>query len=342
MTAEQMTPVEYSPTVIVLDVETTGLDYRTEQIIEIGAVKLQDGEVVDTFDTLVHPGKTEIRHSSFKVHGITPEMVQDAPSMETVFPKVLCFMGDLPFVAHNAIFDYSFLNEAHKRLYNSRLPNRRIDTFEMFRQVFPDAPSHGLAALMAKFGLEQDVKHRAMDDAMNLALAYPRLLVLYQQRLSWQFSQLANVPYLLERYLHLQKTVQTLQGEISDLRDVFRLYFQEGGQPLMATTGETMVSSYRRNYEYDDARFRQVVKDAGLERRALKMNRKVMDKLLYDSDIDEDIRQALRDTRTRLSETHMISIIKPADSLEVVASSEPGEISTETETTPFPSLEPPC
>ncbi len=308
-------------TLIVLDLETTGLDHRTERIIEIGAVRLEGSEIVDTYETLVKPD-VPIRHSSFHVHGISEEMVQDAPTIEEVLPKILEFMGDLPFVAHSAIFDYSFLNEASKRLYEKRLPNLRIDSFEMFRAVFPDEPSHGLSALLNKFGFNPDVKHRALDDANNLAMVYPQLRELYEQQMAWHFSQLVNVPYLAERYLRLQKTVQMLQSEMSDLREIFKLYFQEGGKPLLTTSGDLMVSSYRRNYEYDDGALRQIIQMAGLENQAFKVNTKSVDRLIENKDIDEDVRYAIKDARVQMSETRLISFIRPTESAELKAATE--------------------
>jgi DNA polymerase III epsilon subunit family exonuclease len=303
-------------TVIVLDLETTGLDHRTERILEIGAVRLEGGEVVDTYETLVNP-EVPIRHSSFNIHGISEEMIKDSPTIDEVMPKILEFMGDLPFVAHNAIFDYSFLNEASKRLYEKRLPNLRIDTFEMFRIVFPEEQSHGLSAMLHKFGFDPDVKHRALDDARNLALCYPQLLTLYEQQMAWQLSQITNVPYLAERYLRIQKTIQMLQAEMNDLREIFKLYFQEGGKPLLTASGELMVSSYRRNYEYNDHAIRGIIQAAGLEKQAFKINTKVVDRLIDHSDIDDDIRSALKDARVQMSENRMISFIKPTETVEL-------------------------
>jgi DNA polymerase III epsilon subunit family exonuclease len=317
-------------TLIVLDLETTGLDHRSERIIEIGAVRMEDSQVVETFETLVNP-EVPIRHSSFNVHGISEEMVQDAPKIEEVLPKILEFMGDTPFIAHSAIFDYSFLNEACKRMYEKRLPNLRIDTFEIFRAVFPEEPSHGLSALLNKFGFEPDVKHRALDDAMNLAKVFPPLLALYEQQMAWQFSQLSNIPYLIERYLRLQKSVQMLQAEMNDLRDVFKLYFQEGGKPVLTTSGDLMVSSYRRNYEYNEEALRKIIQMAGVENQAYKINLRVVDRLIDNANTDDDIRIALKEARVQMSENRQISFIKPSETPELKAVTESDADATETE-----------
>jgi len=304
-------------TVIVLDLETTGLDHRTERIIEIGAVRLHDGEVIDRFETLVKPD-VPIRHSSFKIHNISEEMVADAPPIEEVLPKILAFVEDLPFVAHNAIFDYSFLNEASKRLYEKRLPNLRIDTFDMYKTVFPEEHSHGLSSLLAKFGFESHVMHRALDDANNLALVYPKLLEYYEQQKVWQFSQIPNVPYLIERYQRLQKTLQFFQAEMADLKEIFKLHFQQGGEPIMTASGELMVSNYRRNYEYNDQALRYLIDMSGLQKQAYKVNPRAVDKLIDNPEIDEDIRSGLKDARVLMTETRQITFIKPSETKELV------------------------
>lgn len=108
---------------IVLDTETTGLDYTRERIIEFAAVRLENGKIKDEFQTLINPHQ-HIRKSSMAVHGITEEMVQDAPTEEEALPKILEFIGDYPIVAHNVIFDYSFLNEAKKRVYGENWKTR--------------------------------------------------------------------------------------------------------------------------------------------------------------------------------------------------------------------------
>ena len=127
---------------IVLDTETTGLDYTKEKMVEFAAVRLENGKIKDKFETLINP-RQHIRRSSIAIHGITPEAVEDAPTEEEIMPKILEFMGDYPIVAHNAIFDYSFINEAAKRVTGQEIKNERIDTQQMFKEVYPDLDAHG-------------------------------------------------------------------------------------------------------------------------------------------------------------------------------------------------------
>jgi len=304
-------PFAAGETYLVLDTETTGLDHKTEKLIEIAAVKVQGDTVIETFTSLVNPEKP-IRHSSFLVHHITEEMVQQAPPITEVLPRFLEFMGDLPFVAHNALFDYSFISEAHKGIYGERLPNLRLDTYDMYRSVFPDEPSHGLNALLRRFGYNETVIHRALDDALCLAKVYPRLRELFEQKFAWQHSQLANVPYLLERYLRLQKASQLLQAEMADLKDIFRLYFIQGGHSITASTGEIMVSNYRRTYGYDEAKLWEVALQAGVAQKLYKLNPRALEKLLERKELAPEFQEAFQDCRLSMNESRGVHFIKPS------------------------------
>ena len=132
---------------IVLDTETTGLDYTKEKMVEFAAVRLENGKIKDEFQTLINP-EQHIRKSSIAIHGITPDMVEDAPTEKEIMPKILEFIGDYPIVAHNAIFDYTFLNEASLRTTGKELTNTRIDSQQMFKEVYPELESHDLRRLL--------------------------------------------------------------------------------------------------------------------------------------------------------------------------------------------------
>ena len=306
---------------IVLDTETTGLDHKTEKLLEIAAVKMKGEEVLDTFSSLVNPEKP-IRHSSFLIHHISEEMVKDAPTISEVLPLFMEFVGDYPYVAHNAIFDYSFINEASKALWGKRFTNNRIDTFDMYRAVFPDEPSHGLNALLRRFGFNEDVVHRALDDAMCLAKVYPKLRQLYEQKFAWQLSQLKNVPYLVERYLRMQKASQSLQAEMADLKEIFRIYFQNGGTPVEATSGEVMVSTYRRSYSYDESKIWSIAKQADVCERIFKLNPRALDKLVDQAELDESVKEQFRECRLSMHENRGINFIKPQVTIETSEGSE--------------------
>lgn len=295
---------------IVLDTETTGLDHTRERIIEFAAVKLENGKIVDEFQTLINPHQ-HIRKSSMAVHGISQEMVADAPTEEEILPKILEFIGDYPIVAHNAIFDWSFLNEAKKRVLGEELTNTRIDTQIMFKEIAPDLESHGLEALTNRFNVELNNHHRAMADTMGLALAYPKLKKLYLQRLDWQKKQLKNVDYLFDRYLRIQQSIAAMQSEIQDLKSIFKLHFELGGAPLEAETGEIMVYQSKQSFGYDFNEVKDVLESVGALEKAVKLNNGFIDRLCNGLSLSDEYKQIIRDARQEVSETRNIQVIKP-------------------------------
>ena len=294
---------------IVLDTETTGLDYTKERMVEFAAVRLENGKIKDEFQTLINP-QQHIRKSSIAIHGITQDMVADAPTEEDAMPKILEFIGDYPIVAHNAIFDYTFLNEASLRTTGKELTNTRIDSQQMFKEVYPDLESHGLEALTKKFNVDLTNHHRAMADTMGLALAYPKLKKLYLQKYDWEVKQLDNVEYLFERFLRIQNTINTLQSELQDLKSVFKLYFEQGGAPIRSQTGETLVYNSKQSFGYDLHQIKEVLEEVGAFDKAIKLNTGFVDRLVGGCSLDEEKREIIKEARQELTETRNIQIIK--------------------------------
>ena len=294
---------------IVLDVETTGLDYTKEKIIEFAAVRLENGVIKDKYETLINP-KQHIRKSSMAVHGITQEMVEDAPLEEEVMPEIFEFIGEYPIVAHNAIFDWNFLNEASKRVFNKPITNIRIDSQFLFKEVYPDLDSHGLENLMIKFDVEFDTRHRAMADTVGLALAYPKLKKLYDKKYDWQLKQIESIDYLFERYIRIQQAVQTMQSELQDLKSIFKIYFEKGGEPVTAVTGETLLFQSKQGFAYDFVKIKDILDEIGALPKAVKLNNGFVDRLVASSSLDEETRQKLSEARLEFSETRNVQIIK--------------------------------
>lgn len=294
---------------IVLDTETTGLDYTKERLVEFAAVRLENGKVKDSFQSLINP-EQHIRKSSIAIHGITPEMVEDAPTEAQILPMILEFIGDAPIVAHNAIFDYSFINEACKRVFKKRFTNERIDTQQMFKEVCPDLESHGLVALTNKFGVTMENHHRAMDDTMGLALAYPKLKKLYLQKYDWQTKQLENIDYLFERFLRIQQSVATMQYELQDLKSIFKLHFELGGEPITAESGETLVYQSKHSFGYKFSEIKDVLEELGALDKAVKLNTGFIDRLCNGMGLSDENRKRIRDARHEVSETRNLQVLK--------------------------------
>lgn len=295
---------------IVLDVETTGLDYTKEKMIEFAALRLENGKIKKEYQTLINP-EQHIRKSSIAVHGITEEMVKDAPTEAEAMSGILEFIGDNPIVAHNAIFDYSFINEAAKRTTGNAITNPMIDSQMMFKEVYPDLESCGMEALMKRFNVSFNERHRAMADAMGLALSYPSLKKLYKKKYAWQMKQIENVEYLFERFLRIQGAVSTMQAELQDLKSIFKLYFEQGGQPIVATTGESLVYHHKQGFNYDFSLIKDTLEEIGALEKAVKLNSGFIDRLVNGRGLDEETKEKLRSARIEISTTKNLQVVKP-------------------------------
>ncbi len=149
-------------TYCVLDLETTGLSFRTEKITEIGIMKIKNKEVIDTFSCFVNPEKP-IPPEVVKVTNITDEMVKEAQTIDVILPNVLEFVGDSVLVAHNADFDIGFLKYNAQEL-GLKLENTYIDTLRLAKSLFPDYKKYKLGKIAENLGIKVEVAHRALDD----------------------------------------------------------------------------------------------------------------------------------------------------------------------------------
>ncbi len=164
----------------VLDIETTGLSFRTEKITELGAVKYKNGEIVEEFECFVNPEKP-IPYEVVKVTNITDDMVKDADTIENILPKFLDFIGDSVIVAHNADFDVGFIKYNAEKI-GYKLENTYIDTLRLAKDLFPDYKKYKLGIIAEKLGIKVDVAHRALDDVMTLTKVFKVMLDMVKEK----------------------------------------------------------------------------------------------------------------------------------------------------------------
>jgi DNA polymerase III subunit alpha, Gram-positive type len=156
-------PLEDS-TFIVFDVETTGLSAVYDTIIELAAVKIKDGEVIDKFESFANPHHP-LSATTIELTGITDDMVQTAPEINDVLHDYHKWAGEDILVAHNASFDMGFLNAGYQKAGLPKATNPVIDTLELARLLYPQFKNHRLNTLAKKFDIELTQHHRAIYDA---------------------------------------------------------------------------------------------------------------------------------------------------------------------------------
>ncbi len=153
--------------VVVFDLETTGLrPEKWHRIIEIGAVRLIDRDVMDEFSSLVRPDRT-VPRTAAGIHGLTDRDLSAAPPPEEVFPRFAAFIKRSTLVAHNAAFDVPFLRKEFSR-FNLRFGNPVVCTLKMARRLLPDLPDYRLETVARRVigSLPEETRlHRALDDA---------------------------------------------------------------------------------------------------------------------------------------------------------------------------------
>src|SRR6478735_4312639 len=147
-------------TIVIFDFETTGLDSLRDRIIEVGAIKYQNGQRVADFSTLIKPD-IPLPEVASRITGITSEMLENQPSIDEVLPKFLQFIDRTLLVAHNAEFDMAFLKNTCQRL-GYQIEWSCFCTLKLARQLLPDLESKSLDSLAQHFGLSFAARHRSI------------------------------------------------------------------------------------------------------------------------------------------------------------------------------------
>ena len=168
---------------VVFDLETTGLSPFKDEIIEIGAVRVdKDGKIIETFTTLVKPSKP-VSEFIQNLTGITNEMLEDAPSIYTALPRFTDFAGDNVLVGHNVTFDIAFVQKKAKIYKEINFLNAYIDTLSLAKKVYPNLKSYKLQDLIKEFDLKTYAAHRALADVVATQQLYELLKYKYSKKI---------------------------------------------------------------------------------------------------------------------------------------------------------------
>ncbi len=175
-------------TYVVFDIETTGFSAVTDRIIEIGAVKVEDGKITDKFSTFVNP-KRPIPFRITELTGITDEMVIGSLDIETILPQFIEFIGDAVLVAHNASFDVGFIEQNCKR-QKIEADFTYVDTVALARVLLPALNRFKLDTVAKALNISLENHHRAVDDAGCTAEIFVKFVQMLKER---ELTTLAKV-----------------------------------------------------------------------------------------------------------------------------------------------------
>ncbi len=150
----------------IIDVETTGLNPRFERVIEIGILRVENGKVRKTLNTLINP-VTYIPPFITEMTGISNDDIEDAPTFYDRYREIFSMLDGALFVAHNVHFDYSFIRAEFDRV-GQCFEAPTLCTARLSRRIFPEHRSHSLSALIERYGFPCKRRHRAYDDAAVL------------------------------------------------------------------------------------------------------------------------------------------------------------------------------
>lgn len=160
---------------VIIDLETTGLEPDFDNIIEVAALKIHDGQIIEQYQSLVKP-YGEIDDYITELTGITNEMLSSAPAPEKVLSDVYAFSEGYIFMGHNVNFDINFLYDWTCKLLNKCVSNDFVDTLRIARKLYPGMKHHRLQDLVSALNIPSNGFHRAMNDCHNTYFCYLHML----------------------------------------------------------------------------------------------------------------------------------------------------------------------
>ncbi len=164
---------------VIVDLETTGLSPKNGEIIEIGAIKVVNNEVVDTMDVFVRPSRP-LSYFTTNLTGITNEMVAEGLDIETALNVFNEFSDGMRLMAHNAKFDMSFLNTYMTKYLGMTIGENAMDTLLLSRAIVKDVPNYKLGTLASRFDIDYSGAHRSLRDCEITLEVYNNIRKIYE------------------------------------------------------------------------------------------------------------------------------------------------------------------
>lgn len=226
---------------VALDLETTGLHPVHNEIIEIGAVKVEDNMIVDTYQTLVRC-HGPISPQIVKLTGITPQMVSQGIALEDSLYEIMDFCKNYILLGHNIQFDFSFL-KAKAVICEKTFSSLGIDTLKIARKVLPNLEKRSLEFLSAYYQIPVDVSHRALDDARTAMYLYQ----IFQREYGNQEELF--LPSKLEYKVKKQSPVTAAQkGYLNDLLEYHKIEYEKKIEKLTKSEASRIIDEIIRDY----------------------------------------------------------------------------------------------
>lgn len=166
---------------VIVDLETTGLSPLNSEIIEIGAIKVVNNEVVDTMEVFVRPSRP-LSPFTTRLTGITNEMVDEGLSIKQALKVFEEFSDGMRLMAHNAKFDMGFLDTYMRKNLGKAAPTNTLDTLAMSRAIVKDVPNHKLGTLATHFNIDYSGAHRSLRDCEITLEVYNNIRKIYEGR----------------------------------------------------------------------------------------------------------------------------------------------------------------
>lgn len=229
---------------VAVDIETTGLNPVTDKILEIGALKIENGNIVDTFSELVNPDM-EIPERIIELTGINDEMVKNCPDISCVIKKFVEFCDKDVLLGHNLKFDYSFIVE--KAAENGmKFKKNGLDTLTMAKRHLKDLDSRKLDYLCSYYGIKDEEHHRAFNDARVTVELYRILADLFEKDTDPVFVPLP-MSYKIKK---ISPITQKQKSYLTDLIRYHRIKFEDDIDELTKSEAsrwiDKILSSYGR------------------------------------------------------------------------------------------------
>ena len=224
--------LEFPDSYVAIDIETTGLDPRFDEIIEIAGIKYQGAMEIGRFQSLIKP-ENEIDPFITELTGITNAMLENAPPIKMVLPDFLSFVGDYTLVGHNINFDVNFIYDNAQYLELAPFSNNFIDTMRISRRLYKDLENHKLSTLVAYLAVADTVEHRALSDCLSTQGCFVAMKA--------YADQIGGIPKASwEMFNKLSKTITPETTEFNPDSPIYGMSFAFTGKLERMTRREAM------------------------------------------------------------------------------------------------------